>query len=151
RLEQNLADNVGAKGWRVCGHVWGDRNDSLFPAQTAAERFDMILIADTLWMPDQHHNLLRDLTSLLAPGGSIFGVAGLHTGQETLDKFFRLAQNDYGLRILSKAPFRIPIGAGFCEEQEWEPVGSDEEISNDSRERLRFLYSFELAGDAGNE
>lgn len=139
RLKFNLQQNH-CGDYQVIGHEWGEEETiSLLLNQG---QFDVILMADTLWMSHQHHNLLKDLQKLLKPKGIIFGVAGLHSGKTTFESFFTKSAS-YGFSWTWEAR-RIPIGAGFCEEKEWDLVKDEGEITDDPRERLRFLYTFKM-------
>ena len=70
----------------VRGHEWGVLNDD-FSLQDRAS-FSRILVADCLWMPWQHANLLRSISWFLEPRGRAWVVAGFHTGREKMRGFF---------------------------------------------------------------
>jgi nicotinamide N-methyltransferase len=139
KLTMNMEKNIPDRKWRVVGHVWGEANDDLIPC---SQKFDYILMADTLWMRHQHANLLSDLRQLLAPNGKILGVCGLHSGKDCIDAFFRDCQQDF--KIESFVPTLIPIGNGFCIEKEWEIV-NESLVVDTIPERNRFLYQYELS------
>lgn len=142
KLHINLEANTKSKP-RVIGHNWGARDDELFPNGQPFMKFDIILIADTLWMSHQHLNLLADLQVLLEDDGQILGVAGLHSGRDTFDAFFRKAA-EFDFEVKCLIPIKIPVGNGFCEHLDWEVVPPDEIISDDVRERNRYLFHFEI-------
>jgi nicotinamide N-methyltransferase len=129
KLAKNMSDNC-TKQFRVEGHIWGEKFDADF--------FDVILMADTLWMKEQHPNLYKDLQNLLAPKGKVYGVAGLHSGRENFDAFFQFA-DEFGFKIVEVQPYLIPIGNGFCEDLEWTKA---ESVDNSKTERSRFLFKF---------
>lgn len=69
-------------------------------ALTNAHTFDIILVADCLWMPHQHHNLQRSISWFLAPAGRAWVVAGFHTGRAKMAGFFDpLALQHVGLEV----------------------------------------------------
>ena len=56
-------------------------------------RYDVIVLADCLWMPSQHANLLRTIAQALStgPDSRAIVVAGFHTGRRIVRDFFDLA------------------------------------------------------------
>lgn len=70
----------------VEGHEWGALTDSF--SQTHAAAFDVLLVADCLWMPHQHANLHLSIAHFLAPAGRAWVVAGFHTGREKMRGFY---------------------------------------------------------------
>lgn len=142
-LKKNLEQNgFSIHKPRVIGHIWGERGDELISKTgEALQQFDLIMLSDTLWMANQHDNLLNDLRILLAPNGRILGAAGLHTGFRVFDSFFRLAEK-YQFDWTRKV-YRIPLGNGFNEDVEWEE-DSDENVIDEPVERQRWLYKFEM-------
>ncbi|SPO35366.1 uncharacterized protein PSFLO_00837 [Pseudozyma flocculosa] len=108
---------------KVCGHIWGKNVDELLdclptprPALgggaaglvgsgLAAPRFDAILMADCLWDPLSHADLLKTLTSTLArtADARVHVIAGLHTGREKITGFLRRAHRA-GLGLAPIAP-----------------------------------------------
>ncbi|KAN0061024.1 hypothetical protein ACQY0O_006758 [Thecaphora frezii] len=115
-IVSELKRNVGAnlpksdpksQGIKVCGHIWGKNVDELLDClptprlslgaprtgNAAAPKFDSILMADCLWDPLSHADLLKTLTSTLArtPDARVHVIAGLHTGREKITGFLRRA------------------------------------------------------------
>lgn len=89
-------DGVGEVG--VEGHEWGVSDDP-FSVQNK-ETFGRILVADCLWMPWQHGNLLRSIRWFLAEDGRAWIVAGFHTGREKMRGFYEEAMlREAGLEI----------------------------------------------------
>jgi predicted nicotinamide N-methyase len=127
----------------VYGHIWGTRGDVLFPNEYPVKNFDVLLIADTLWMRHQHQNLLEDIRDLLKPGGVCVGVCGLHTGLDVVLQFFESIKN-YGLTLVYLEKYKIPVGNGFSENEEWPRVPDNEILPTDPVGRLRYLIKFEL-------
>lgn len=70
----------------VEGHEWGVLDDSF--SITKKEAFSRILVADCLWMPWQHGNLLKSIRWFLSPQGKAWVVAGFHTGREKMKGFY---------------------------------------------------------------
>lgn len=76
----------------VVGHVWGEDTSTLLEAGHFQGPFDVILLADCLWMPEQHDALCRTLVSTLkkSPSAKICCIAGFHTGRRKLANFFSI-------------------------------------------------------------
>lgn len=59
----------------VAPHTWGEDTSPVLaalrgmPNESDASAFDVVICADTLWMPEQHANLARSVRALLAPDG----------------------------------------------------------------------------------
>jgi nicotinamide N-methyltransferase len=60
----------------------------LFTAQHK-HHFTRLLVADCLWMLDQHANLQRSISYFLHHEGRAWVIAGFHTGRAKLSNFFR--------------------------------------------------------------
>ena len=101
------------------GYTWGTHTFYLppvygkpAPPDTTPPQFDRIIIADCLWMPSQHINLIRTILQYLPPAKSSISqdsngqspqsqgdedvpcalvVAGFHTGRSIVSDFFGLA------------------------------------------------------------
>jgi nicotinamide N-methyltransferase len=88
-IERNVAAQAGKHPMaeiRVQGHEWGILDDEFSKAEKGG--FGRILVADCLWMPWQHENLLRSISWFLAEGGRAWVVAGFHTGRQKMRGFF---------------------------------------------------------------
>ncbi|KAJ2994530.1 hypothetical protein HDV02_001508 [Globomyces sp. JEL0801] len=144
-LELNLKSNT-TSSYSVMSHIWGDRaKDCLFPSAMPYKQFDIILMADTLWMKDQHENLLNDLKLLLKPSGRVIGCAGLHSGKSTFQEFFQTAESEtFGFKCLYCQPYRIPSVVGLAENEIWEQVGPSEIIPDTVYDRQWFLFNYVL-------
>jgi predicted nicotinamide N-methyase len=70
----------------VEGHEWGVLDDTFSKANEGA--FGKILVADCLWMPWQHENLLKSIGWFLSREGRAWVVAGFHTGREKMRGFY---------------------------------------------------------------
>jgi nicotinamide N-methyltransferase len=81
---RKMGEGVGEV--RVEGHEWGVLEDT-FSIQYK-EKFGRILVADCLWMPWQHANLLKSIQWFLAGEGRAWIVAGFHTGREKMRGFY---------------------------------------------------------------
>jgi len=101
----------------IFGYTWGtttmylpDQYGKPAPPTPAehpdtAASFDRIIVADCLWMPSQHGNLVKTLLHHLTPprhgpngiGGSALVVAGFHTGREVVRQFFETATGEWKL------------------------------------------------------
>jgi nicotinamide N-methyltransferase len=71
---------------RVQGHEWGVFGDGF--CEKEKESFGKLLVADCLWMPWQHSNLLKSIRWFLAEDGKAWVVAGFHTGREKMRGFY---------------------------------------------------------------
>lgn len=71
----------------VKGHEWGVL-DNKFSVENKGS-FGRILVADCLWMPWQHGNLLKSISWFLKEeDGKAWVVAGFHTGREKMRGFY---------------------------------------------------------------
>ncbi|KAG0646955.1 Elongation factor methyltransferase 7 [Hyphodiscus hymeniophilus] len=73
---------------RVQGHEWGAFNDEDGFCEKEREGFDKLLVADCLWMPWQHANLLSSIQWFLKGSGRAWVVAGFHTGRAKMKGFY---------------------------------------------------------------
>jgi len=107
-IRTNVEGNVppsGAKSRRriaeeveVVGHEWGVLDDAF--SRRNKEAFGRLLVADCLWMPWQHMNLLRSIRWFLMEGGKAWVVAGFHTGREKMIGFYdEKALRETGLEV----------------------------------------------------
>jgi nicotinamide N-methyltransferase len=93
---QELKGQIGEVG--VEGHEWGVLNDRFSAGYK--ETFSRVLVADCLWMPWQHENLLRSIRWFLTIEGKAWIVAGFHTGREKMRGFYEKGLLDaVGLEI----------------------------------------------------
>jgi EEF1A N-terminal glycine/lysine methyltransferase len=100
-VERNVLsrkDKTGVGEVRVEGHEWGVLDDTF--AKENKESFGRILVADCLWMPWQHENLLRSIRWFLKMDGRVWVVAGFHTGRAKMRGFYeKSALRETGLEI----------------------------------------------------
>jgi nicotinamide N-methyltransferase len=106
-IRKNVESNIEArrkeKGAGIAevvieGHEWGVLDDA-FSVQ-GKEGFGKILVADCLWMPWQHGNLLKSIRHFIAQDGRAWVVAGFHTGREKMRGFYEeAALGEAGLEI----------------------------------------------------
>lgn len=89
----------------IHGLTWGDDHftsstsyGKLAESQPRKHSFDKIIIADCLWMPSQHVNLVKAINSYLGTEdrGSekvpcALVIAGFHTGRSIVGRFFEIA------------------------------------------------------------
>lgn len=110
----------------IHGLTWGD---PLFTSPTtygkpsspqpAKHSFDKIIVADCLWMPSQHANLVKTIDSCLAAQAQqdeaqanaasmpcALVIAGFHTGRSTLARFFKIATGSSTLSLTASVPDR---------------------------------------------
>ncbi|BFZ63825.1 hypothetical protein YB2330_004957 [Saitoella coloradoensis] len=131
---------------RVEPHAWGVEPYPLIPesAREAGDeegRYDWVVACDTLWVTDQHANLISTITSTLSytPSARLLLVAGFHTGRANVVRFFKL---------LAEAGF-VERGEGKRErmvnrdvEREWAGVRGD--FEEDLVERKRWVVIAEM-------
>lgn len=99
----------------VHGHEWGELSESDSFVQEHKGSFDIILVADCLWMPWQHENLMKSISWFLKPTGKAWVVAGFHTGRAKMSNFFiaeTLASHNLEIESITE---RDPDG----EERKW--------------------------------
>lgn len=90
----NIKRNIGPRKEQVQGigsitaegHQWGVLSDSF--SVKNKEIYTRLLVADCLWMPWQHLNLLKSIRWFLAEDGRAWVVAGFHTGREKMRGFY---------------------------------------------------------------
>lgn len=70
----------------VQGHEWGNLEDEFCAEHKGT--FDIIIVADCLWMPWQHENLMKSINHFMKPEGKAWVVAGFHTGRAKMANFF---------------------------------------------------------------
>jgi predicted nicotinamide N-methyase len=85
-IEPRRKEVEGIGEVRVEGHEWGVLSDGF--SRENKESFGRLLVADCLWMPWQHTNLLKSIRWFLAEEGRAWVVAGFHTGREKMRGFY---------------------------------------------------------------
>lgn len=97
-IKKNVDENL-PEGMRIAregnpptclveGHKWGELpKDDRF-VQDHKGIFDVILVADCLWMPWQHSALMKSIAWFLSPGGKAWVVSGFHTGRAKMAGFY---------------------------------------------------------------
>jgi predicted nicotinamide N-methyase len=98
-LNANVRNNLPshpdrAKRIKVVGHIWGKDTEELLDAlPRGCTRYDVILLADCMWDPLSHADLLKTLLAVLAktPEARVYVIAGLHTGRDKITSFIRRA------------------------------------------------------------
>jgi EEF1A N-terminal glycine/lysine methyltransferase len=71
-------------------HEWGSVTDVF--AQENRYHYTRVIAADCLWMPSQHHSLVRSITHFLSkqsPRACAMVVAGFHTGRSIVADFLK--------------------------------------------------------------
>ncbi|KAF9135293.1 hypothetical protein BGW39_003718 [Mortierella sp. 14UC] len=131
----------------VRGHAWGESvqgmldclpsspstSESATEAGTTGttatnndQRYDWILLADTLWVSEGHADLLKSCLAVLRDDGQgkIFVCCGLHTGYNTVQRFLQLATSaTFGLQSRLVEIRRMPV---------WGETRSSEELRRES-------------------
>ena len=91
----------------IAGYAWGTNTFYSTvgygkPMSLHQQTFDRIIVADCLWMPSQHVNLIKTIAAFLdstktsratsqSPPSAALVVAGFHTGRRIVSNFFSLA------------------------------------------------------------
>lgn len=100
-IDANVANNLRTVRTvtevSVRGYVWG--TETIYAADAYGKvagklgRYDVVMLADCLWMPSQHANLVRAIGQWLDDGPHCCAivVAGFHTGRGVVREFFELA------------------------------------------------------------
>ncbi|KAJ9612291.1 hypothetical protein H2200_003888 [Cladophialophora chaetospira] len=158
-IEQNVKTNILERDKRkapndestttvgevnIFGYTWGttpmyspSSYGKPLPQHQQPTSFTRIIIADCLWMPSQHVNLVKTVLHYLDdsdPGNCALVVAGFHTGRETVRNFLEIATGDYTLL------------AAKVEEQE-DTKGNSESEDTETKHvagRLRAAEIFEI-------
>jgi nicotinamide N-methyltransferase len=132
-LERNIAPRrkagLGVGECRVEGHEWGVLDDTFSIKHMAT--FTRILVADCLWMPWQHSNLLKSIRWFLSEEGKAWIVAGFHTGREKMRGFYE----ETALEVAGLEVERIWERNADGTEREWVRDGGVENVT----ERKRWL------------
>ncbi|ORY82118.1 putative methyltransferase-domain-containing protein [Protomyces lactucae-debilis] len=131
-LRENVSSNLLTREQDaacVVGHIWGD---SVEPLLAQKGTFDVILLADCLWLPEQHANLAQTLANTLSRSSEskIHCIAGFHTGRKKLSGFFDYIA-DVGLEV--KEIYEQNYKG---ERRDWDPVRPDCE---DPVQRKRYI------------
>lgn len=92
-LVQNVSNNDAGRNCRVVPYAWGT-DPVVLDQDGAADGFDIILAADTLWNPDLHQIFVDSLTSTLKRTSSsrVYLIAGLHTGRYSIQALLHRAK-----------------------------------------------------------
>ena len=99
-IQASIAKNLNAetrKKVEVWGYVWGTETmyavDAYGKVAGKLGIHERIVLADCLWMPSQHANLVRTIGWALGEGNDCCAivVAGFHTGREVVRDFFDVA------------------------------------------------------------
>lgn len=139
KLHRNMEKNCINTNWQVNGHLWGTHS---FVKSPILSKFDVILMSDTLWMSDQHSNLLNSINLFLENEGVVLGVAGFHTGLDVIESFIEMArQAGFIAQIMDYV--HVPIGNGLCENMEW-LIAKKENVSREIDDRKRFMVVYTL-------
>ncbi|CDR88060.1 related to NNT1-putative nicotinamide N-methyltransferase [Sporisorium scitamineum] len=92
---------------KVVGHIWGKDTEELLDClPRGVSKFDSILLADCMWDPLSHADLLKTVLNVLAhdKNARVNVIAGLHTRRDKVTSFIRRAYRA-GLRL---APLERP-------------------------------------------
>lgn len=114
--------------------------------------FDVILGADILWLPDQHDALIKSLNELSSRTTDIYLAFGLHSGIETIKRFFEKCNFNHKCIAVISIPL-FGVGAdGTVDVKEWwnavqRGLKSElclDDISEDITERLKYVLVYHL-------
>lgn len=160
----------------IHGLTWGD---PLFTSPTtygkpsspqpAKHSFDRIILADCLWMPSQHTNIVKTIDSYLRAKQSeaqiqaqdrdeedkeksvpcALVIAGFHTGRSTVARFFKIATGSSSFPPTSSTSTQVETPAASAQEQDQtsdSDKDEDDEIKK-TRDTLRAAELFEVDVD----
>ncbi|KAG0236212.1 hypothetical protein BGW42_003857 [Actinomortierella wolfii] len=168
-LEQgNLAevDSETRKEWEqecrsaIRGHAWGESVAPLLDCITTGQRdndesdnrYDLVMMADTLWVADGHRRLLESCKACLAPKpeSKIIVCCGLHTGFRVVRQFLDMAQSspfDYKVRLKEIRQQPRWGETRTIEEQRADAakLGEEDLLGFDVEERNRTVLVYELS------
>ncbi|KAJ3130303.1 hypothetical protein HK098_004350 [Nowakowskiella sp. JEL0407] len=89
RFSKNTESSIS-----VVGHIWGDQSTlSNVMTKINSQKFDLIFLADTLWLSEQHSALLKTISQVLTQDGEVHLVCGNHTGVYTIKRFLEKASS----------------------------------------------------------
>ncbi|KAF9175191.1 hypothetical protein BGX21_010628 [Mortierella sp. AD011] len=110
----------------VRGHAWGESVQEILdclPSSSMSNsasniatgnelqaKYNWILLADTLWVSEGHHSLLKSCCSVLEQDGKILVCCGLHTGYTVVQRFLSLARTaEFGFKTKLIEIRRMPV------------------------------------------
>ncbi|SJX61433.1 uncharacterized protein SRS1_10491 [Sporisorium reilianum f. sp. reilianum] len=149
QLVRELRDNVKRNLEGVCeeqrrkckvvGHIWGKDTEELVDClPRGVGKFDSILLADCMWDPLSHADLLKTVLSVLSRDrdARVNVIAGLHTGREKVTSFIRRAYRA-GLRLAPlERPDVWPSLASTAEETDPDAARAGNEAFAHARDRI---------------
>lgn len=105
-LERLAAPGVAT----VEGHEWGtDATPVLARLPAGCDGFDLVLAADTLWMPEQHGNLARSIAQVLSRREGARAVMAFSLQHKDTFKFFDRAREEQGLAWREVEVIKLPV------------------------------------------
>ena len=114
-MKKNISKHVHLErdDVKVLGYTWGEEAGEILSCNND-NHFDIILLADTLWLGDQHESLLTACNTFLnKDGGTIYLTYQHHNDKAPI--FFDLATSEqWGYEIVSSS--EIPWGGRTLEE-----------------------------------
>ena len=137
-IQRNIDTNVKTSQKAIVsveGHVWGMLDDAFGAAK--AGHFSRILVADCLWMPEQHRNLASSIAHFLSPkpDARAYVVAGFHSGRERMAPFFDVVGDE---ELIVTAIYEVDVNG---QTREWKQDRGEENVF----ERKRWLAVAELS------
>lgn len=131
-MDYNLRNRTSSTKISIEPHEWGKLDDQ-FAAQNKGV-FTRIIAADCFWMPEQHINLAKTMQWFLAPGGTVWIVAGFHTGRTIVAGFFEtVLANGFELEFIFERDLVSRLEDGKEIRREWQPVRDGEGPENRRR------------------
>jgi hypothetical protein len=97
-VQLNLSPSRTSAKMDVCSYVWGESNtyctDNYGKKGVVLGEYDKVILADCLWMPSQHRNLVGTIARTLGRGQGCcaIAVAGFHTGRGVVTAFLDIAE-----------------------------------------------------------
>ena len=97
-VQLNLSPSRTSTKIDVCSYVWGESNtyciDNYGQKGMVLGEYDKVILADCLWRPSQHRNLVGTIARTLGRGQGCcaIAVAGFHTGRGVTTAFLDIAE-----------------------------------------------------------
>jgi len=120
-MKRNVNENLkgSEKNCVVEGYKWGTPTSTL--TTTIKDKIDYIIMADTLWLNDQHHNLLASCRELFDTNENleiILTFMNHDDGQGIAQRFFDAAVKEYNMKVATKRTIPWMRSDGQLQEEE---------------------------------
>lgn len=92
-VDENIKERDACKP-KIQGHIWGMLDNEF--SRLYAGHFGRILVADCLWMPEEHQSLARSIRHFLSVSvhACAYVIAGFHSGRDRMASFFEAVEEE---------------------------------------------------------